>query len=59
MSTVHDTTNLKPYKVRTLPVLEESVAVFVPRELQSVSVTLAQCIVALKALEARLVAGGL
>jgi hypothetical protein len=59
MSTIHDTTNLKPYRPRTLPIIGDGFEPFVMQELQNVSASLAQCIVALKAIEARIVAGGL
>lgn len=59
MSTMHDTTNLKPYKVGTYPTIEASIPGFVSGELQDVAAIIGQCVTALKALEARLVAGGL
>lgn len=59
MSTVHDTTNLKPYKLLSIPTMEDSMMPFVIRELQSISASLNATIVALKAIEARIVVGGL
>jgi hypothetical protein len=59
MSTVHDTTNLKPYKSGNLPKLEDGLLPFLSRELSTVSASLNATIAALKLIEARLVAGGL
>jgi hypothetical protein len=59
MSTVHDTTNLKPYHNGNLPKLEDGLLPFLSRELSTVSASLNSTIAALKLIEARLVAGGL
>jgi hypothetical protein len=59
MSTVHDTTNLKPYKVHNRPALDESLLPYSARELQLIAASLNQIITALKSIEARIVAGGL
>jgi hypothetical protein len=59
MSTVHDTTNLKPYKSRSFPVLDDSMPAYLSTELRLISQSLTQLITALKSIEARIVAGGL
>lgn len=59
MSTVKDTTNLKPYKMRNIPQLDQSMVPFLSQEHQSISQSIAQLIVALKSIEARIVVGGL
>lgn len=59
MSTVHDTTTLKHYKVGGFPSLEEGLPLYLTRELQTISATLNQLVVAMKAIEERIVAGGL
>lgn len=59
MSTVHDTTALRPYKLRALPIMDESLRPFVIAELQAISASLNATIVALKSIEARIVVGGL
>jgi hypothetical protein len=59
MSTIHDTTNLKPYIRGNLPQNEESLQPFLSRELATISASLNATIAALKLIEARIVAGGL
>lgn len=59
MSTIKDTTNLKPYKVRNIPQMPDSLVPFLSQEHQLISATTSQIIVAIKSLEARIVAGGL
>ncbi len=54
-----DTDKLRPYNVGPFPSIEASVPAYVAEELSEVAASIAQCIVALQALEARLVAGGL
>lgn len=54
-----DTNNLKPYRIGAFPSIEASIPAYTTSELEKVSASLNQCVVALKALEARLVAGGL
>lgn len=54
-----DTENLRPYNVGPFPAIEASVPAYVAEELAEVAAAIAQCVVALKALEARLVVGGL
>lgn len=53
-----DTENLRPYRNRTIPVMEGSLPSFIGSELQTISASLTAIVTALKALEARLVAGG-
>jgi hypothetical protein len=59
MSVVKDTTNLKPYKMRNIPQLDASLVPFLSQEHQALAATIGQLIVALKSIEARIVAGGL
>jgi hypothetical protein len=61
MSTVHDTTNLKPYKVRTAPTIDATanLVTYLVNELQTISANYNAAITALKSIEARIVAGGL
>jgi hypothetical protein len=59
MSTMHTTTNLKPYVSKGTPNIGEDRDVYLNREFKSVSNSLNAAIVAMQALEARLVAGGL
>ena len=59
MSVVKDTVNLKPYKFDNLPKMDASMLPFLGRELTTISNSLNACIVALKSIEARIVAGGL
>jgi hypothetical protein len=59
MSTVKDTTNLRPYKMRNIPQLDSSLVPFLSQEHQSISNSINQLITALKSIEARIVAGGL
>lgn len=54
-----DTNNLKPYVARNAPVLDAGRDTWVRDELKQVQDSIRQLIVAAKALEARLVAGGL
>jgi hypothetical protein len=58
MSTLHDTVKLRPYAPRSYPNLGDDRSYLV-QELRTISDTIAALIVAAKALEARLVAGGL
>lgn len=53
-----NTANLRPYKPRAYPVLEGGTQQYISLELQQISQTLAQIIVALKAIDARLQAHG-
>jgi tRNA A37 N6-isopentenylltransferase MiaA len=53
-----NTANLRPYKPRAYPVLEGGTQQYISLELQQISQTLAQVIVALKAIDARLQAHG-
>lgn len=59
MSTVHDTTKLRPYQLRNTPALDASLLPFIIRELQAISASNSAVITALKSIEARIVAGGL
>jgi hypothetical protein len=59
MSTVHDTTNLKPYKLNNTPKLDDSLLPFLATEFRTISASLNAVIVALKSIESRIVAGGL
>ena len=59
MSVVKDTVKLKPYIKGNLPKMDESMIPFLSQELGTISASLNAAIVAMKALEARLVAGGL
>jgi len=59
MATIHDTTNLKPYKMRNIPQLDDSLVPFLSQVYPEISVSLGQLITALKSIEARIVAGGL
>lgn len=59
MSTVHDTTKLKPYILNNSPKLDASLLVFITTELRTISASLNATQVALKSIEARIVAGGL
>jgi hypothetical protein len=59
MSTVHDTTNLKPYHNGNLPKLDDGMLPFLSRELSTISASLNATQAALKLIEARIVAGGL
>ena len=59
MSTVHTTTNLKPYISLGPPNIDGSLNVYLTRELGKVSASLNAAIIAMKALEVRIVAGGL
>jgi hypothetical protein len=59
MSVVKDTVNLKPYKMRNTPQLDDSLVPFLSQEYQQLSASIGQLIVALKSIEARIVVGGL
>lgn len=59
MSVVKDTTNLRPYKPSGIPVMDESLKIFILRELQAISASNNAILVALKSIEARIVVGGL
>jgi hypothetical protein len=59
MSTVHDTTNPKPYKSGNLPKLDDGMLPFLSRELSTISASLNATQAALKLIEERIVAGGL
>jgi hypothetical protein len=59
MSTVKDTVNLKPYKMRNIPQLDDSMVPFLSQEHQNLAATIGQLIAALKSIEARIVVGGL
>lgn len=54
-----DTANLRPYTPRAFPTIEGGTGVYVTDELKKIAATLSQIITAMKALEARMVAGGL
>ena len=58
MSTVHDTVNLRPYSPKGYPTLGEDKR-YMLQELKSISDAMTALIVAVKSLEARIVAGGL
>jgi hypothetical protein len=58
MSTLHDTTNLRPYSPHSYPTLGDDKR-YLLQELKAISDTMTALVVAVKALEARLVAGGL
>ena len=59
MSVVKDTVNLRPYKMRNIPQLDDSLVPFLSQEHQELQATIAQLIIALKSMEARIVVGGL
>ena len=59
MSVVKDTTNLRPYKLNNPPKMDASLIPYLTTELRTVSASLNAAIVAMKSLEARIVAGGL
>jgi hypothetical protein len=59
MSVIKDTVNLKPYKMRNIPQLDDSMVPFLSQEHQALAATIGQLIVALKSIEARIVVGGL
>lgn len=59
MSVVKDTTKLKPYIKGNLPKMDDSLLPFLSQELGTISASLNAVIVALKSIEARIVAGGL
>lgn len=53
------TVNLRPYKMRNIPQLDDSLVPFLSQEHQAMQASILQMITAMKALEARIVAGGL
>lgn len=59
MSTVTDTTNLKPYVALGTPNIDGGINVYLSKEFAKVAASLNASIAAMKALEARIVAGGL
>lgn len=59
MSTVHDTNTLKPYVMRNIPQMSDSLVPFLSQEHQNIQAAIKQIITAAQALEVRLVAGGL
>jgi hypothetical protein len=59
MSTIHTTNNLKPYVSKGTPNIDESRDVYLNKEFKAVAASLNAAITAMKALEARIVAGGL
>lgn len=59
MSTVKDTTKLKPYQLNNTPKMDDSLIPFLTTELRTISASLNATIGALKSIEARIVAGGL
>jgi hypothetical protein len=59
MSVVKDTVNLKPFKMRNIPQLEDSLVPFLSQEHQAIAASIAQLITALKSIEARIVVSGL
>ena len=59
MSTMHTTTNLRPYRKEDIPQLDGSLNRFLSQELQTLQNVINASIIAMQALEARLVAGGL
>lgn len=56
---VKDTVNLKPFKMRNIPQLDDSLVPFLSQEHQNISNSIVQLIAALKSIEARIVVGGL
>lgn len=59
MSTIHDTTKLKPYQRGNVSQLDNSLPTFIANELGQIQASLNATITALRAIEARIVAGGL
>lgn len=59
MSTMHTTTNLKPYVAKGTPNIDGGMNVYLTKEFQTISASLNAAIAAMQALEARIVAGGL
>jgi hypothetical protein len=59
MSTLHDTVNLKPYVAAGTPNIPGNDQRYWREEFRKIQDSIAQLVVAAKALEARLVAGGL
>jgi hypothetical protein len=59
MSTVHTTTNLRPYISKGTPNIDGSMNVYLSKEFASIAASLNAAITAMKALEVRIVAGGL
>lgn len=59
MSTVHDTPNIRPYTLSSVPTMDDSLLPFLIRELRNVSASNNAILVALKSIEARIVVGGL
>jgi len=56
---MHTTTNLRPYRKEDIPQLDGSLNRFLSQELQTLQNVINASIIAMQALEARLVAGGL
>jgi hypothetical protein len=59
MSTVHTTTNLKPYINRGTPNIDGGMNIYLNNEFTKIQASLNAAITAMKALEVRIVAGGL
>lgn len=59
MSTMHTTTNLKPYVASGTPNIDGGMNIYLSNEFKKVQSSLNAAIVAMQQLEARIVAGGL